>query len=1052
MSHHAPAKLLFAALVSAAFVPGGTWAQPLRPPLSEPTVTADRKDIAFVSGGEIWRVAVNGGDASLLVSHPADESRPLYSPDGKRLAFVSSRTGGGDIYVLTLDTGELKRLTFGDGREQVDAWSRDGQWIYFHHSAAELSSMNDVYRVRSSGGTPAPVSADRYLNEFFAAPSPDGSTIALNARGIAATQWWRKGHSHLDVSEIYVMKPGPKPSYERITDGGAKEIWPMWSGDGKSLFFVSDRTGVENIWRQPIGGTSRAVTSFTDGRVLWPNISADGRLIVFERNFQIWKMEPNSAKPVVVPIQLRGASAETSITHQRFNSEFSEAAVSPDGKKLVVAVRGEIFAAPAQSGGDAQRVTRTHANEMQISWSPDSKSIVYVSDRDGPEHLFLYDFTSQSETKLTDSVQADAAPRFSPDGKKISFLRGGKSVWYYDLETKQTNQIAAAEVGRQPLTSTSSVAWSPDSKWIAYAERGARGFTNVMAAPLTGKPEQVTFFANGFMRTVQWSPDGKRIYCSTAQRTEDTQVARVDLLPKAPPLRESRFWDLFRSTAEKPGVPTVDVVLDGIRGRVTMLATGLDTDDFEISGDGKQMLLTANSAGRNNLYTYSLDEMATEPPVARQITSTSGRKSHAQFANNGKDVFFLEQGRVQSLSLEVRVPRPVALNAEMDVDFHQQKLAVFNQAWHYQRDNFFDEKLNGVDWAALRKQYEPVVAASRTPAELYRCLNLMLGELNASHMGISRLQRSTDATSYLGISFDTAAYESKGQFVAAEVVALGPAALAGIKPGDAILSVDGTKLEASTNFDAVMEHKAGKKVDLELAGGRKVSVRPVSLAEAKRLRYRAWVEAKRAFVDKWSGGKLGYVHIPDMSAESLTRLYLDLDADNHAKEGVVVDVRNNNGGFINAYALDVFARRGYLTFQERGRAPVPARSVLGQRSLELPTILVTNQHSLSDAEDFSEGYRRLRIGKVVGEPTAGWIVYTSNQELVDGSSLRLPRTKVFDNDGQLMEMHPRPVDVPVQRPLGETYTGQDLQLETAVRELLQQVESGRGRPSPSSNQ
>lgn len=1043
-----PTALFVLALAASAW----PQAPPPRPPLYEPAVSPDRKEIAFVSGGDIWRVPANGGEASLLVAHPADESRPLYSPDGKRIAFVSNRTGGGDIYILTLDSGELKRLTFGDGREQLDSWSRDSQWVYFHHSAGELSSMNDVYRVRASGGTPMPVSADRYLNEFFAAPSPDGSTIALNARGIASTQWWRKGHSHLDISEIHLMKPGPKPTYERLTDGGAKEIWPMWAADGKSIYFVSDRTGAENIWRQPVGGTSRAVTHFTGGRLLWPSISADGRMIVFERNFEIWKLDTGSGKAAAIPIQLRGAPADTSVTHERFSSGFSEVAVSPDGKKLAFAVRGEIFAAPAQGGGDALRITRSHANEMQISWSPDSKSIVYVSDRNGPEHVYLYDFASQSETQITNGPQADAAPRFSPDGKKISFLRGGKSVWYYDLDKKEANQIDAVEVNRQPAVFTKTVAWSPDSKWIAYAARGARGFTNVLAAPINGKPEQISFFANGFMRSIQWSPDGRRIYCTTAQRTEETKIARIDLTPKAPPLQESRFWDLFRTPAEKPAPPAVSVVLEGIRSRVAILPTGLNADDFEISADGKQMLLTADAAGRNNLYTYSLEELATEPPTARQLTSTPGRKSHAQFTANAKEVYYLEQGRVQMVSLDTRTPRAVALAAEMDIDFHQQKRAVFNQAWHYQRDNFFDEKFNGVDWAALRTLYEPLVAASRTPAELYRTLGLMLGELNASHLGISRAQRPTDATGYLGVSFDAAAYESKGQFIVSEVVPLGPAALAGIKPGDTLVSVDGALLTPSTNLDSLLEHKPGKQVDLGLSGGRKVAVRALSLTEVKRLRYRAWVEEKRAFVDRFSGGKLGYVHIPDMSAESLARLYLDLDAENHSKEGVVVDVRNNNGGFINAYALDVFARRGYLTFQERGRTPVPARSVLGQRSLELPTILITNQHSLSDAEDFTEGYRRLRIGKVVGEPTAGWIVYTSNQELVDGSTLRLPRTKVFDNDGQLMEMHPRPVDVPVQRPLGETYTGHDLQLETAVRELLQQVENGRRPPSATSLQ
>jgi tricorn protease len=214
-----------------------------RPYMTEPHLAPDRPEIAFVSGGDIWRVPTAGGEAALLVAGSGEESRPLYSPDGKSLAFVSTRTGEGDVYVLTLATGALKRLTFTDGPEQLDAWSRDGQWLYFHAGYNDMSNMNDVFRVRVSGGTPVPVAADRYANEFFAAPSPDGKLVAINGRGIANRQWWRKGHSHLDQSEILLVRPGAAPSYERITDGGAREIWPMWAPDGKSLFFVSDRTG-----------------------------------------------------------------------------------------------------------------------------------------------------------------------------------------------------------------------------------------------------------------------------------------------------------------------------------------------------------------------------------------------------------------------------------------------------------------------------------------------------------------------------------------------------------------------------------------------------------------------------------------------------------------------------------------------------------------------------------------------------------------------------------------------------------------------------------------
>ena len=206
--------------------------QPVVTYLSQPAISPDLSEIAFVSGGDIWSVPASGGDAHLLVSNPATESRPLYSPDGKRLAFISTRTGNGDIYVLDLATGALKRITFDDGFDQLDAWSRDGRWLYFSSTSHDISGMNDIYRVSAQGGTPMPVSDDRYTNEFFGAPSPDGHQLALTARGIASSQWWRKGHSHLDESEIWLMRDGESRTYERITDGGAKEIWPMWGQQG----------------------------------------------------------------------------------------------------------------------------------------------------------------------------------------------------------------------------------------------------------------------------------------------------------------------------------------------------------------------------------------------------------------------------------------------------------------------------------------------------------------------------------------------------------------------------------------------------------------------------------------------------------------------------------------------------------------------------------------------------------------------------------------------------------------------------------------------------
>jgi Tol biopolymer transport system component len=276
---------------------------PIALSFAEPGISPDGREIAFVSGGDIWTVPSSGGDARLLVAHDAAESRPLFSPDGRALAFVSTRTGGGDIYVLTIDTGRLRRVTADDGLEQLDSWSRDGRWIYFSSTSRDIAGMNDIYRVSTEGGTPMIVSGDRYTNEFGAAPSPDGTRIVFSARGNGSAQWWRKAGSHLDESEIWLEAIADRvieTPYQQLTQRDGRAMWPMWSADGKSIFYVSDRNGNENIWTRladPSSKADRALTKFTSGRVLWPSIAADGRTIAFERNFGIWTADAANSSP-----------------------------------------------------------------------------------------------------------------------------------------------------------------------------------------------------------------------------------------------------------------------------------------------------------------------------------------------------------------------------------------------------------------------------------------------------------------------------------------------------------------------------------------------------------------------------------------------------------------------------------------------------------------------------------------------------------------------------------------------------------------------------------
>jgi Tol biopolymer transport system component/C-terminal processing protease CtpA/Prc len=1080
-------------LLGAAFSVAAVSAPAPLPSFAEPGISPDGTTIAFVSGGDIWEVPAGGGDARLLVSHSATESRPLFSPDGKRLAFTSSRTGGGDVYLLTIATGDLSRLTFDDASELVSGWSGDGKWIYFQSSSHEVSGVLDVYRVSAEGGTPMPAAADRYTTEYFAAPAPMGDVVAITARANAASQWWRNGHSHLDESEIWLVKgSGQAPTYEPVTKGGAKDAWPMWGGDGTTLFFMSDRSGAQNIWSASTqGSNAKALTTFKDGRVLWPSITKDGKTIAFERSFGIWTVDTASGQSREVPIALRGAPAAAAVEHRSFTDQLQELALSPDGKKAAFTVHGEVFSASAKDGGDAARVTNTAGEEAELAWAPDSRRIVYRSDRDRVHRLFIYDFATGKEAALTTGPGRDNLPHFSPDGKLVAYLRNGRELRVVDPSTKEDRLIATGVFDTPPFFDLQQLAWSPDSRFIAYFTAGAKAFASVHVAPVAagtpmkaGEGRQVSFLANTNAGSLVWSPDGTFLLFRTAQRTEPSAIVRIDLMPRTPKFREDQFRDLFKD--EQPKSPTPDttspaapapsapataparpasaarnvsIVFDDIRTRASVIPVGIDAGSLSISPDGRSLLLTASAAGQQNLYVYSLDELARDPAVARQLTSTPGAKRSAHFTPDSKEVVYLDRGRVFNVTLERREPRAVGVTAELDVDFSREKVEAFHQAWTYLRDQFFDEKMNGVDWDAVRTTYEPRVGGSKTPDEMRRIISMMLGELNASHMGISAPAGGPGGQTLgrLAVDFDRAEYEAGGRLRVSNVIPLGPAALAGIKAGEYIVSVDGRAIEAATtagapgpriNLDEILNYSINKRVAVQVSSTsagtpREVTLKPIDQPTERGLRYRDWVEQKRAYVAKASNAKLGYVHMYDMSAGALEQLHLDLDAENHTRQGVVVDVRNNNGGFVNVYAIDVFARRGYFDMTSRGYPRTSSRTLLGQRALELPTILVTNQHSLSDAEDFTEGYRTLKLGKVVGEPTAGWIIYTGSVTLVDGSVLRMPGTKIFASDGTPMEMHPRPVDIPVKRPVGESYSGKDSQLDTAIAELLKQIGTAR---------
>jgi Tol biopolymer transport system component/C-terminal processing protease CtpA/Prc len=1047
---------------------------------AEPSVSPDHSEIAFLSGGDVWSAPSTGGTARLLADVGGAAERPLFSPEGNELAFVSTRPGSIGIDTIGLSDGRLRRITYDDVAPDLDGWSRNGKYLYFSTTAKTISATPVIRRVPATGGTPMDVRAEAYVYQMDAAPSPDGSETAYVRNGFE--QWWRRGHSHIDEGSITIVRPAAAsaaPSFETVTDGTSKDRWPMWSPDGSVLYFVSDRSGTDQLWERR-DGKLRALTQLPPGRVLWPTISRDGALIAFERDMAIWTYDTATGATHELSIEPRGLPVTLPVSRENVAS-FGAFDLSPDGKKLAFIARGRVFAADAQEGGDGQDVPlRDPVAADEPVWAHDSRHAAFVVDNGDTQAIVSYAFPDGPAHTVTPPGHHDDYPHWSPDGTKLEFVRDGTEIHVISASGQNDRVLARGIFDRRPFGDEDDIEFSPDGKWLAYVDNPPGGFSNVYVVPAEGGVSHaITGLPNTNTGPIAWAPDGKRLYAVTSQRTEAGQVAQIDLVPQSPRFQEDTFRNLFQEEPVKPNrapvapspqpspqetasaspsaEPTGDVRIEfkNIEQRVVLVPTGLDVARLEVTPDSKTLVLVANAAGEQNLYSFSVDETSNDPKVAMQLTNTPTGKARTRIAPDGTSVVYLDGGRLWRVGLDGKGgARPIPLTAAVDVDFERDKRVVFAQAWSTLDRWYADPHFNGIDWPLERRIYEPHALAARTRKEFSRIVNLMIGELDSSHSGFGEpappgSPRLTIGA--LGVDYDPQVYEREGKLRFARLVPYGPLALSErVSTGDELLAVNGVDVDRATDVNALLANTIGKRTILRIAPGgnasaaRDVAVLPVDDEDEWDLRYRAWVAGRRAYVDRVSGGKLGYVHLVDMSEEALEKFYLDLDVANREKLGVVIDIRNNEGGFVDPYALDVLSRREFLHFRSRFGYDAPERTSLGQRALDRPTVLVVNEHTLSDGENFTEGYRRLHLGQTVGVPTAGWIIFTSGATLADGSRLRVPFTSVFADDGTNMERHPRRVDVTVDDTPESSLRGDDPQLDAAVRVLLK---STAGHPS-----
>ncbi|MCZ6635701.1 MAG: S41 family peptidase [bacterium] len=1025
------------------------------PYLTAPALSPDGETLFFACAGDIWSVPASGGEARPVTGHAEHDTSPCVSPDGTHLAFISHRTGNGDLYVRHLKTGDLKRLTYHSGGCDLGGWSPDGNWLYF---SANRDGINGaIFKIHADGGTPIEVLSDPRETHSQPALSPDGTTLAFVND---ARTWWRKGPHPAGASHIWtVSEASGAQDHARVTAYAGINKMPMWSPDGRSIYYISDKGGVENLWSIRVNSTDASPqTHFEDGRCLRATLSGDGRWIAFERETGLWRLDLEAGEAHPMVIQVQPDQKITPQIHRTFSNDFDDFYLSPDGKKVLFTNHGELFAAPSQSENgtfNGIRITHTPFREYQAHWHPDSQSVVYLSDRFGNYELFQYDFTTREESRLTQDPAQKYAPQFSPDGHWIAYVHALEEIRLFNTKTGQIRPFIQNAFFTNAFATTAFFDWSPDSCWMVYTSRDNNYYQNLYVQHIhETQPHQITFLSHIGASNPRWSPNGKFILFNTGQYRSENQIVRVDLNPVPPVFQEEKFDELFEEEdsenddAEEEGaeIEPVTLTFDNIKRRLRLL-TPMEADArmMIISPDSKTVVFLSEISGQPNLWRLSLEpDKQNDPP--RQITKTRHRKNRAYFTKDGEKLYYLDNGQIYHRDFPSGKPKKLSIRAEMDVDFHITKRQMFQEAWTLMRDHFYDPDLHGSDWDQVRDTFLPRVVGARTRRDLHDLLNLMVGELNASHLG-TRMSAAPSTDAYLGLQFERDALEQTGRLKIARVLPEGPSAIVEnpALSGDVLIALDGIPLNHRTNLWENLQHKVGKKVclSMETTGGenRDIHVRPIGKTALGNLAYRDWVVQNTAYTTRISNGRLGYVHIRQMGLENLRRFLIDLDTEAHSCDGVVIDIRYNPGGHIATFILDVIAKRDFVLSSYRDKVTTLSANLSGNRILDKPTILLTNEHSGSNSEMFSEGYRRLGLGHVVGTPTAGAVIWTGDWTFLDGSTFRLPHIRVTTAEGENLERAPRPVDFHVERPLGEAARGIDSQLDEAAELLLGQIDA-----------
>lgn len=1055
--------------------------------LRYPAISPDGSTIAFEYKGDIYTVPAGGGDAQLMTASDAYDYAPVWSNDGKSIAFASNKYDNFDVFTIPAKGGTATRLTFFSGDDIPETFSSDDSKVYF-----QSTRLNNFLSVNFP-----------YFSQFYSVPVNGGREIQeltfplVNAKFNQAGDkmifedwksgefYWRKHHTSSATRDIW-MWDKTKNLFTQLTGFSGEDLYPNWSANEQAIYYVSEEDGTANIWRMSAADTNnkKQISHYIKNPVRFLTVSKTGRMC-YGYNGEIYTADENGAgEKVKINILLDDRYPEYSFETLRNGA--TELAVSPDGKSVAFAIRGEIFVASTESGV-TRRVTNTPGQERGVNFSPDGRKVVYASERNNiwgiyqtsitnDNEPYFYSATLLNEEPLIVNDKESFQPVYSPDGNKIAYLEERTTLKVYDLKTKQSIVVLPGNLNYSYSDGDQYFSWAPDGKHLLVQFLTPNAWiTQVGLVSSNGNEPLVNLTHSGYDNYIaKWCENGKSMIWFSGKnglRNQRNTSAEVDVyqmfftkkgydrskltkeeLETLNKMEEKEKENATQNSAgeekNKKGnknnkdslqIPAINIDTNHLRDRTRRLTiSSAYMADAVLTPDGEQLFYVAKFDQGWDIWSNKMRSQETKL-FARL---NAGNVSSLSMDSAGKNLFLIADGAIIKIAVESGEQKNIPFSAEMQLNTADERAYMFEHIWRQVQKKFYVADLNNVDWSYYKENYQQFLPYINNGYDFSEMVSEMLGELNCSHTGCYYYAETPngDNTASLGFYPDES-YVGAGIRIG-EILETGPLDQDGtrIKRGTLIKKIDGMEITPNTDYYKLLNWKTGKPTLLELYDpSTKLTwaetVKPISRSEERELEYKDWVKKRTAEVDSLSNGKIGYVHVLAMNDASFRTVFDKVLGENMNKEALIVDIRYNGGGWLHDDLVTFLNGNPYVTYIPRGQT-------IGTEPLykwNKPSAVIMGEANYSDAHMFPYAYKTFGLGKLIGMPVAGTGTAVWWEALQDPAYFfGIPEVGVVTGDGKYLENNQLEPDIKVKNSYTELMQGRDEQIEAAVKELLGQ--------------